>query len=418
MQAFRRHWAFIEGAFSAMFHTINQSVFADVCRFAGASARGDLTSLRLGTVPVVHLNIGVSFGDNSFWLGPLVEALRRDCSSFVATLPGSLALTTKGVFEAMMEQFGMFEPEKSCTAPTTATAPPARADAGYESSATRHPARPVSPYMPTPLSRTGSASSMVELLTSSSISSAASDASLPEGSSSSATRVLRSGRRVVASVTARTTGRTSSSGEESDIQRAIRESLQTADHERMLAAMRGGDTIEIVSDDEEGEDNIANQGNTSTRHSPRYLTRSTSRHNSGPHGRETTSNAKVDVRSSAGSGAVDVNLKFDKKYLNRASAMMLANDVREWYEDTVACVSQVLWPDGDAQGSAGAPFGDRGDPASPKQGSVRAAPLVLVFTEAEAIPDTLLQRFVRLLQVQMPSVPVVLIMVGNASRTS
>ena len=147
LRAFRRHWAFIEGTFTATFRTMNDAVFGDVCRFVSASSRGDLLSLRLGVVPVAHLNVGVGFGDSSFWRDPLTATLRERCTPYVAQVSGAMQQSTKAFFETLMHTFGV----------TTASSAPGSgpglegggsANAAKTTSATRsRPGTPSNPHI-------------------------------------------------------------------------------------------------------------------------------------------------------------------------------------------------------------------------------------------------------------------------------
>jgi len=295
LKLFQKHWQHIESKFHNMFDSINNRVFDDICAFVDASVTGDFPLVHLGVVPVAHINIGVSFGDNSFWLDPLAATLASKSTSFVVHVAGGLVQTTKDVFEIVMEGYGVI---------------------GSESTE-----RVSSP-------------------------------SLPRSSSNTTQRSrMRSSRGF------RPVGQGTSSG--SDVE---------ADSRRRPLRQR-----------RHSADGSGTDSGSDSRY-PLRLSRSTS---------ASGSNELLP----ASPRQTEADIKFAKQYLTHASAIMLANDVHQWYTETVV-------NDGSSGDTAS------GSLCSPK------TPLVIILTESEIIPDIIMQRFVEMLRVQLAGVPFVLVMVS------
>lgn len=108
LRLFEKHWKYIESKFNDVFKNINRSVFADIASFVTSiKATDSLFAHQIDVIPLAHLNVGVSFGDNKFWLDPLIATLRTEVGAKVVHVRGSLVQDTKSMFISICERLGL-----------------------------------------------------------------------------------------------------------------------------------------------------------------------------------------------------------------------------------------------------------------------------------------------------------------------
>lgn len=396
LEQFHNHWSHVHSNIEEVVVELNQKVLKSVANFVVSCSSGVLdanssntkhspyqkgfnvfstthtpqisslqSTAHLGIVPVVHLDIGVSFGDAEMWLQPLIDTLRSHGVPFVAHVQGSRVRNTKDVFVTLVQAFGVsgnttvgignaeakIALNLSTSAPTCANS----IDLDNDNSSNEHRS-----------SRRTSTSTI-------------STHHCPLQNNNYQTSkgmALRGGKRY------RSENKRGDSFE-ADIALALKKSL--LEHQNSPSSQKtllnGSQNYNSCCRIWEDDSNKKAAENISLKKKRRFSTRSSEFTRTNSH----LANQNHQHRDLPWKQA----LKFGKQYWNNASAMMLANDLRQWYHDNVKGASKV------------------------ESSITQHVPLVVIFTESEALSTTILHRCVRILMVQMPKVPVTLIMVNN-----